>query len=186
MTWPFVVLEGLSGTGKTTIANALAGLGGGTYVHTPTGTYRDMHAAVDAQAGATERYFFYLASLARAADEIARELPCRPVICDRWITTTQAWHGLLGAPVLDTVESLDLLEPDITVLIVCDEIERQRRLDLRGRSANDLAEAASGFERELLLRYREHADLEVDSTYDSPRQLAEALATMLRPSRTVA
>ena len=186
MTWPFVVVEGLSGTGKTSVATELAELVEGAYVHTPTGPYRAVHADVDVHAGATERYLFYLASLARAADEIGRELACRPVICDRWIATTQSWHALLGAPVLDAVVSPNLIEPDVTVLIVCDEAERQRRLDQRGRTANDLVEAASGLENALQRRYREFADLEVDSTYDSPRQLAEELAAVILRSRAAA
>ena len=84
------------------------------------------------------------------------------------------------------MELLNLIEPDVTGLIVCDEAERQRRLEQRGRSPNDHVEAASGLEDALQLRYRRFADLEVDSTYDSPRQLARQLAAVILPSRAAA
>lgn len=154
MLHPLVVLEGLSGVGKTTVAHAVAAEIGGVVCTTPGAPWRDIRDAVDREVDAQSRYLFYLAAVTHASRDIARLLETSPVVCDRFIASTHCWHEVIGADVYASYASLRLLEPDISVLVTCDEAERLDRLTRRGRSYNDEAEEELGLDRLLLAAYR--------------------------------
>lgn len=173
---PFIVLEGLSGTGKTTLARELATTLEGVYYRTPPAPFAALRDAVDEHFGPASRYLFYLAGLVRAAEEITALLRRTAVVCDRYLATTHCWHAVIGAPVLDDYANLELPIPDLTILITCAEGERQRRLQRRGLTINDRAEAAPGREEALLAGYRGLAPMEIDNTAPKP---AHALTEIL-------
>jgi thymidylate kinase len=162
--YPFVVLEGLSGVGKSAVAKLLAAELGGVYYHTPPDPLVSARRGVDEACRAQARYHFYLAGVIHASEEI-RALTTRcAVVCDRYIATTHFWHALIGAAVLQSYEPLGLLEPALTALVTCEESERRCRLQERGRTRNDLEEARGEREAGLLAAYRRWGMLEVDNT----------------------
>lgn len=176
---PFIVLEGLSGCGKSTIAARLAAETGATLVKTPGPPFDRCRDLIDVAATPTARYCFYLAGLAAAATPIRDMLPTSAVICDRWLATTHAWHALLGVNVLDDYGHLTLPEPDLAVLVLCDEHVRRIRLNRRGRSHNDRLEAEGDREEELLRGYRAWGLTEIDNSSEDPHDAVNAIVALL-------
>ncbi|MBI3685824.1 MAG: thymidylate kinase [Actinobacteria bacterium] len=104
---PFVVIEGLDGTGKTTLRKALFRLWEGLYGITPlcllTTNFLDATVAADIVTGkyspSSDNRDRYMAAV--AADKVATldnlirpALPDRPVISDRWMLSELAFFGV--------------------------------------------------------------------------------------------
>jgi hypothetical protein len=134
------------------------------YLATPIEPYASIRSEVGAVATPAERYSFYLTAVAAAGLRIAKLRETQPVICDRWVPTTQLWHQILGVEIHRDLRYLMLPEPTAVLLVTCREDVRQAGLDLRGRDANDLAEGLNGREQRLLADYRSLDLLEIDAT----------------------
>ena len=173
---PFVVLEGLSGVGKSAVAKALAAELGGVYYRTPPDPLASARAGVDESCCPTARYHFYLAGVLHASEDIRALTASSPVVCDRYLATTHCWHELIGASVLESYKPLGLLEPTLTALITCDEGERRSRLLGRGVTRNDLEEAKGKREAELLASYRRWGMAEVDNSASLERAVGRLVA----------
>lgn len=171
----FIALEGLSGTGKTCVGEILADAIHGTMYKTPPSPFRDIRDDIDQACGLAARYFFYLAGVIHASAQIKKLLQTTPVVCDRYILTTYCYHGAAGVKAVIPLEQLELLKPDLTVLITCDEEERMRRLAQRGLTYNDSVEQAMAISRSFLQAYRKHDVLEIDSTAISPKEVASRI-----------
>ncbi|MEW1719742.1 thymidylate kinase [Streptomyces sp. NPDC093109] len=148
--YPFIVVEGLDGTGKTTLRKGLFRLFEGLYGVTPlavlTTNFLDASAAEDLvdgkyqpSSGNRDRYLAALAAdkHATATRLIGPSLPGRPVIADRWLLSELAFFAVKhGVPPKDTypglTESLEIV-PDLTLV-----------LDITAEVAMDRAAARSG------------------------------------------
>lgn len=171
----FIALEGLSGTGKTEVGRRVAMALDGIYYKTPPAPFDRIRDEVDRICGLAERYFFYLAGVVFASSDIRRLIESKPVVCDRYILTTQNYHLVAGVTALVPLSSLNILLPDLTVLITCEQQERQRRLALRGLSYNDLQERQLGIDDSLLEAYRTSRIFEIDSTHAGPDEIASCI-----------
>ncbi len=119
---PFIVLEGLSGVGKTVVGQALARTLNGVLYKTPPPPFTLIRDEVDRTCDLEARFFFYLAGVLHASSEIASLLKERPVVCDRYILTTDCYHRALGLMAHLDYSTLHLLQPTITVLLTCEEV----------------------------------------------------------------
>ncbi|MBV7668341.1 thymidylate kinase [Streptomyces halstedii] len=146
---PFIVVEGLDGTGKTTLRKGLFRLFEGLFRITPLAalTTNFLHAAVagdlvDGKYRPTEEnQHRYLAALAAdkqaTARLIAASLPVRPVIVDRWLLSELAFFSVKhGRSPKEThavlTEGLGVV-PDLTLV-----------LDITPEAAMERAAARSG------------------------------------------
>ena len=117
----FVVFEGLSGSGKTTVGQLVAEAIEAKFYKTPASVFHPIRDEIDRSADNTARLFFYLAGVAQASTEILEILKGRNVVCDRYLLTTICYHRALGVPIdiPDSVCFVPLLKPDYTFLITC-------------------------------------------------------------------
>lgn len=174
-----VDLEGLSGTGKTTVAPLVARQLGAVLTTSVMSPHLAWAHRVDASLDPTSRYLFFLSAVARTA-ALLQPLLDRGVwvITDRWLATTQVFHAFLGVRTIPDA-MLPLRRPEATILIDCAETERIRRMRQRGMTANDAIELAPGAPAKLRDLYAAHVDAVVDSTDRSPEQVAQEIVDWL-------
>ncbi len=167
----FLVFEGLSASGKTTIARQVAREIGAVFYKTPSRKFRAIRELVDRRADILGRFFFYLAGVCDASAEIKKKLSSRPVVCDRYLLTTICFHAAVGLPTdqLANGVSSRIIVPDFTFLLVCEEGVRLRRLAKRGLTFNDKQERQRGLESRFLAEYRRHILVEIDNSSPNPR-----------------
>jgi radical S-adenosyl methionine domain-containing protein 2 len=128
-----VAIEGLDGTGKSTVAQALAGLLGGRVVRNPPEEMANERAVAD-QDGAAGRRAWYEKANHRAAQiaEAALTGDGVPVVMDRSVASTLAFGAAeSGSPVASW--PAEIRRPDLLVLLTVPEPERQVRIRKRGQ-----------------------------------------------------
>lgn len=179
----FIVFEGLSATGKTTLARAVAHEMGATFYKTPPRKFEAVRHFIDLRANSLARFLFYLSGVCQASDEIKRRLRRHPVVCDRYVFTTFCFHEAIGVHTRrfwGTVASAIAI-PDFTFLVTCDEKERLRRLAKRGLDCNDLRERGAGIERRFLKSYREYGVIEINNSGTTREALENVMRRLRRP-----
>lgn len=174
---PFIVLEGLSACGKTTVASLLAVKFGTTVYKTPPAMFESARSQIDKSSDLTARFFFYLAGIIQASVEIQELRKAGPVVCDRYLYTTICYHKAMGVQtdaLLGSVSNL-IFMPDFTFLVTCNQEERIRRLHGRGLSYNDWVERKSGVEERFLAEYRTKKMIEIDNSCNDPEVAVRAI-----------
>ncbi len=136
----FIALEGLDGTGKSTVAAALACRLGAELLRTPPAALATVRPLVDAAFDASPgaRQLFYAATVAEASDRARRVLGAgRSVVIDRyWFSTVAYARVAAGSIDLSAVEP-GLLRPDLTVFLTAAEPLRRQRIRARGATNAD-------------------------------------------------
>jgi thymidylate kinase len=128
----FVVLEGLSGCGKSTVSRALE-TEGWFRISPPTNEFSGIRRILDDDPdGCEARHLLFLSGLARAAKFVAEALKQdRNVVADSWIHRTNATHVVLGSR-LGEVAVPSLPVPDHVLFLDCTDEMRRSRRQLRG------------------------------------------------------
>lgn len=128
-----IVIEGLDGVGKTTIARLLEKELGFVYLYTPQPPFDNIRIAVEEMQDVNTRFFFYLSSVI-AVQPFLREMISagKRVVVDRYIYSTLAMHTVLGANVqVINLQILPILWPDLGILLTADLDARLGRLKYR-------------------------------------------------------
>ena len=148
----FITLDGVDGTGKSTVGRLLASSGRYTYYKTPSGQFAQMRGEIDKHATPLERYCFYRVATQFDSDQIRVRLKNQSVVCDRYIASTLAYHLAMDSRIAGIHTCSELVVPDFAILLLASPNERTRRLDIRATMASD---AALEQNRELLDRVQE-------------------------------
>src|SRR6266699_3916163 len=130
--FPFIVIEGVDGVGKSSVAQLLAKRLRADYFSTPLANSRfaELRTHVDAGADPLTRYFYYLSCVAAAGVEVQHACRRNIVVCDRWVFSTIAYHCAMyeGLRTYSQNTSSLFLKPDYSVLLVASESVRTGRI----------------------------------------------------------
>ncbi|WP_437029807.1 AAA family ATPase [Streptomyces sp. enrichment culture] len=128
----FESLEGLRGTGKSTIAPMLAAAREAVLVPTVPALYQPLRHEVDKRTNVDARMCLYLSALFTAADEIQHHLEDGvPVVVESYFARCLASHRALGARLGVTLPAW--LPKPVAYHLVCADDERRRRLAARNK-----------------------------------------------------
>lgn len=128
----FVVLEGLSGCGKSTISRLLEAEGW-LRISPPGEEFTPARLALDEDPTSLEaRHLLFVAGVAHSSETVYEALrEGRNVVADSWLHRTNATHVVLGSR-LGNIDLPWLPTPNHEFFLDCPEATRQRRRGTRG------------------------------------------------------
>ncbi|MFL9765111.1 dTMP kinase [Vibrio cyclitrophicus] len=132
----FIVIEGLDGSGKSTVSKHLAKKLNAKLLTTPGADFKDTRKQLDAvfSNNSKARQLFYMATVLNVADEAQSLITSgKNVVVDRYWLSTQVYHCWMSNGqhyTLQEVES-ELLTPDLTVFLDLPMYERNKRINNR-------------------------------------------------------
>ena len=132
----FISLDGVDGVGKTTVALLLAEQGF-QYYKSPSGPFAELRKEIDLRANPLERYCFYMMAIQYDTQHITDLLKNGPVVADRYVATTAAYHYVLDERVRLIHTDIHLLQPDYAFNLNCDKGIRDQRIAGRRRNLSD-------------------------------------------------
>ena len=182
MKQPFIVLEGLSASGKSTICRLLAEKIGAVLYTSPSVLYDPIRKSIDQKADVNARFFFYLSSNIQSSIEIEQICETKPVVCDRYFISTVCTHKVMD---VDTdnfimIENLPIIAPDFYFLITCNEEIRIRRMNERGLDHNDKREIILNSDERTLKEYKKYGQLiEIDNSSDDPMDAVNKIVSLI-------
>ncbi|GAB7186176.1 hypothetical protein ATKI12_6007 [Kitasatospora sp. Ki12] len=185
----FITLDGLSASGKSTVAPLVATLVSG--VHLTDGalpTFDRMRAEVDATGILPARFHWWLMAN-HIKSETARALirAGRTVVVESYFPRTIATHRAMGHDCVPGYPDTALV-PDVPILLEVDEVVRQERLHRRAveGTLTDWHQREEPNVAESSRVYRAFGLRPVDGTGRSPEEVARGIADVVRShARTV-
>jgi dTMP kinase len=180
---PFVTIDGLSASGKTTVAPLVAALLGGVHLTDDTlATFPRTRGEVDAIGSLTARFHWWMMAN-HIKSERARTITGkgRAVVTESYFPRTFATHRAMGHDCVPKYPD-GVLVPDVPILLEVDERVRQDRLRRRAeqgtltywhhREEPNVAESSRV--------YRAFGLVHVDGTDRTPDEVAAAIADIVR------
>lgn len=141
MSGRLLVLEGLDGVGKTTLAAALAERIGAVQIATPDAALRGARKEIESvyQNSPEAIHLFYASSVLHAGERAGAEIAAgRDVVVDRYWLSTWAYNRPHGSTLRLGEVGSRVRPADITFLLTAEHRERCRRLRARGAGSRDV------------------------------------------------
>lgn len=126
----FISIEGIDGSGKSTVVKLLAEKLGGVAISTPPDIMKQIRSEFDDSKSRKSRYYFYISGLYLLDESIRQLMREGHVICDRHIHSTLAYQYPDNEPFPTDIDSLfqDLQKPEKTIFLTADKTIRRARI----------------------------------------------------------
>jgi dTMP kinase len=138
----FIVIEGLDGSGKSTVSQSLAKKLNAELLTTPGSCFKDIRKQLDDNFAdiPKARQLIYMASVLNVSAKIKElKTEAQHVVVDRYWLSTQVYHCWMSGGhhfKLREVED-ELLKPDLTVYLDLPMIERSKRIKFRNNHTHE-------------------------------------------------
>ena len=180
----FIVVEGLIGSGKSTVAKELAGELDLEYMVTLPAEFKATFDLLENDPAMLEaRHALFFSSLCRVAKIINEKIEQgEMVIIDSWIYRTQATHSALGST-LNLKPPTWFPQPDVKLLLTCSDEIRLSRVAARGRESGYWKSRCEEKSEEILDWYRKNVKGLVEVNVDRDLALIRGeLISKVRPT----
>lgn len=133
----FIVLEGLSGVGKSTLAPLVAEQLDAEFLPSIPHEFAAARRMVDQQKDVEVRHLFFLAALGVTSLALSSRLveDSRHLVLESYIARAQAFHKGMGSGL--EVNMGHFLQPKLTFYLDCEEHVRRQRIEQRGGKATN-------------------------------------------------
>ena len=186
--YPFIVIEGLDGVGKSTAVQGVADMLGGRVCSSPSENMKALkHIFHEADVGLRTQY--YELCNAEFSSSLPTLLSHSTIICDRYVASTTAADLAFGS--IDSIDFTQRLEdfkwppncevPDLTIHLTLDEDVRKSRIVQRGEG-KDRFEAAiekETFRNRHTTVYSYLSDIDLDITGMSPHEVVYSILEII-------
>ncbi|MFJ9032150.1 thymidylate kinase [Streptomyces sp. NPDC102274] len=193
---PFIVLEGVSGIGKTTLTSLLTKRTEASSLHTLAQPHTGWSSAVNAKLRPLPQFAFYLSGVLHASDSLRLTRTLGPVVADRYVFSVIACHAAAHHVDVDHVSRLlepfrpYLETPTHTFYLHCSEAALRERLAGKPDAKKDDTDLLTvpGRLSQLLENFATVAATDntavwVDTDGKTPDNLADWITTYLENDR---
>lgn len=176
----FITLDGVDGVGKTTVAKLLASKSNYQYYKSPCGFFAQLRKEIDARANPVERYCFYRLATEFDSVKIGELLTSGPVVSDRYITSTAAYHITMDDRIKLIHNDIGLIKPDFTFILGArSEIRDKRILDRAKISSDNQIEQDSSFLDRVANVFMSFNHIYIDTSDITPEDVVVIIKKMI-------
>ena len=129
----FITIEGVDGTGKSTVAKLLASSIDAILISTPSQHLKEQRIAIENSDIQSQKFDFYTKAIIEQQAEIKFLLESSSIVCDRYIHSTFAyqWPNTTDLPNKINDFFKEIRPPDYSFLLIADETIRINRIKNR-------------------------------------------------------
>ena len=172
----FVSIDGVDGSGKTTVAKILASDGSFQYHKSPSGPFEQLRKEVDIRASPLERYCFYKLATQYDSSQINQFLKIGSVVCDRYIASTAAYHIAMDDRICLIHNNVGILKPNFAFLLNMRADIRDRRIRERKKRLSDVRiERDSAFLNRVAEIFRSFDLICIDTSNSTAEEVVKAI-----------
>ncbi|MDP2907192.1 MAG: AAA family ATPase [Nanoarchaeota archaeon] len=144
-----IVIEGIDGSGKDTVAKKLVEKVNGNYFFTPPEGYKMIRGYINNKASPEARFLYYLSSVIDVSSKINKSPSKNDPVCVRYVWSTMVYYSVMENKSLYSVSAMVkpfipyIVQPDINVLLTVSEEEQIRRLKFRNGTEHTISDLLS-------------------------------------------
>lgn len=179
----FITIEGVDGTGKSTVTKLLAKMIGGISISTPPSSSKAERIIIEKSNNKHEKFKFYISQIIKQQQEIRNIIKNHHIVCDRYIHSTFAYNWPYSKPLPTSINNYrnDIIVPDYSFLLIADDVVRKNRIKNRENSTGKVN--AADYQYSIIesakLRFSNMSELIlIDVNKKTPQEICEELKSL--------